>query len=53
MLIEYICKECGKKETRSPTQGMPQPGTCPRSSSKGAHHWKKNRDNSSGQWKVC
>ena len=27
--IEYMCTYCGKKETRSPSMGRPQPGKCP------------------------
>jgi len=42
--IEYMCTQCGAKKTQTPTQGRPMPGTCPRSPSKKAHRWVKNRE---------
>lgn len=28
--IEYMCSQCGKKETRYASLGRPNPGKCPR-----------------------
>lgn len=40
--IEYMCRNCGKKETHSIRVGRPNPGTCPRMKGR-AHSWVINR----------
>lgn len=41
--IEYMCTYCGKKETRSPSMGRPEPGKCPRKNGDKPHSWVINR----------
>jgi len=41
--IEYMCSQCGRREVRAQITGRPEPGTCPKSPSKRAHRWVKNR----------
>lgn len=41
--IEYMCTYCGKKETRSPSMGRPQPGKCPRKNGDKPHSWVINK----------
>ena len=41
--IEWMCRNCGKKELRGKTAGRPQPGKCPRKNG-GPHSWVKNRE---------
>ena len=41
--IEWMCTNCGRKETRSETMGRPMSGVCPRKTNKGPHRWVKNR----------
>lgn len=42
--IEYMCSECGKKQTMPKTMGRPAPGKCPRKSGDKPHSWVKNRE---------
>ena len=41
--IEYMCSQCGKKETRFVSMGKPQPGKCPRKGNGKPHSWTVNR----------
>jgi len=41
--IEWMCTQCGAKQVKTETNGRPQPGVCPRSPSKKAHRWVKNK----------
>lgn len=41
--IEYICTQCGKKDTRVVSQGRPLPGKCPRKTGNKPHSWVINR----------
>ena len=35
--IQYMCTYCGKKTTRSSSQGRPMPGRCPKKEGKKPH----------------
>ncbi len=41
--IEWMCVNCGQKQTRAQTSGRPMPGRCPRSKTGRPHRWTKNR----------
>ena len=41
--IEFMCTQCGRKETRSETMGRRLPGNCPRREGNKPHSWVKNR----------
>lgn len=41
--IQYMCRYCGKKQTRSANAGKPSPDTCPRKQNGGPHTWIINR----------
>ena len=41
--IQYMCRYCGKKETKPVSFGRPEPGRCPRKSNGGPHSWAVNR----------
>ena len=41
--IEYMCSQCGKKETRYASLGRPNPGKCPRKQGDKPHTWVVNR----------
>lgn len=41
--IEYMCRWCGMKTTRSATSGKPRPARCPRKKGDQPHTWVINR----------
>ena len=43
-LIQYMCRYCGKKETKSKNSGRPMPGKCPRRNGDQPHSWVKNKE---------
>ena len=42
--VEYMCSQCGKKQTRPKAMGRPDPGKCPRKTGNKPHSWVKNRE---------
>lgn len=42
--VEYMCSQCGKKQTRPKAMGRPDPGKCPRKQGNKPHSWVKNRE---------
>ena len=42
--VEYMCSQCGKKETKPKAMGRPSPGRCPRKQGNKPHSWVKNRE---------
>ena len=41
--VEYMCSQCGRRETRGKMMGRPNPGTCPRKTGNRPHSWVINR----------
>ncbi len=42
--VEYMCSQCGKKETKPKAMGRPMPGKCPRKTGNKPHSWVKNKE---------
>lgn len=40
--IEWMCTQCGRKDTKSISAGRPMPGSCSKKNGK-PHSWVKNR----------
>jgi ribosomal protein L40E len=41
--VQYMCRYCGAKETKSISFGRPMPGKCPRKKNGGPHSWVVNK----------
>lgn len=42
-MIEYMCTYCGRRVTKSKSNGRPDPGKCPRKTGDRPHSWTINR----------
>lgn len=41
--IEYMCRNCGCKQSKTAGSGRPAPGFCSKKAKKGPHSWVINR----------
>ena len=42
-MVEFMCTYCGKKISKSATNGRPDPGKCPKKTGDKPHSWVINR----------